>query len=152
MATLLEMTADIVASHARTAPMTTDDIIQELKKVYAALQSIETGVSIEIQAATEEGVAPALTIKQAFKTNEVICMLCGKGGMKTLTRHLNQAHQLKPSHYRKQFNIAKTQPLMSKSYALKRKEIAAGMDLGANLVKAREARQVNLQKGKGKKK
>jgi predicted transcriptional regulator len=152
MATLLEMTADIVASHARTAPMTTDDIIQELKKVYAALQSIETGVSIEIQAAAEEGVAPALTIKQAFKTNEVICMLCGKGGMKTLTRHLNQAHQLKPSHYRKQFNIAKTQPLMSKSYALKRKEIAAGMDLGANLVKAREARQVNLQKGKGKKK
>ena len=152
MATLLEMTADIVASHARTAPMTTDDIIQELKKVYAALQSIETGVPIEVQAAAEEGAAPALTIKQAFKTNEVICMLCGKGGMKTLTRHLNQAHQLKPSNYRKQFNIAKTQPLMSKSYALKRKEIAAGMDLGANLVKAREARQVNLQKGKGKKK
>jgi predicted transcriptional regulator len=152
MATLLEMTADIVASHARTAPMTTDDIIQELKKVYAALQSIEAGVPIEVEVAAEAGATPALTIKQAFKTNEVICMLCGKGGMKTLTRHLNQAHQLKPSHYRKQFNIAKTQPLMSKSYAMKRKEIAAGMDLGANLVKAREARQINLQKGKGKKK
>jgi predicted transcriptional regulator len=152
MATLLEMTADIVASHARTAPLTTDDIIQEIKKVYTALQSIETGAPLEVQTAAEEGASPALTIKQAFKTNEVICMLCGKGGMKTLTRHLNQAHQLKPSHYRKQFNIAKTQPLMSKSYALKRKEIAAGMDLGANLVKAREARQLNLQKGKGKKK
>jgi predicted transcriptional regulator len=150
MATLLEMTADIVASHARTAPLTTDDIIQEIKKVYTALQSIETGVPIEVQTATEEGAVPALTIKQAFKANEVICMICGKGGMKTLTRHLNQAHQLKPSHYRKQFNIAKTQPLMSKSYALKRKEIAAGMDLGANLVKAREARQVNLHKGKKK--
>ena len=150
MATLLEMTADIVASHARTAPMTTDDIIQELKKVYAALQSIETGVPAEAQSA-DEGAAPALTVKQAFKTNEVVCMLCGKGGMKTLTRHLNQAHQMKPSHYRKQFNIPKTQPLMSKSYALKRKEIAAGMDLGANLSKAREARQINLQKGKLKK-
>jgi len=93
-----------------------------------------------------------LTAKQAFKANEVVCMICGKGGMKTLTRHLNQAHQMKPSQYRKQFNIPKTQPLMSKSYAQKRKEIAAGMDLGANLAKAREARQVNLQKGKGKKK
>lgn len=152
MATLLEMTADIVASHARTAPMTTDDIIQELKKVYSALQAIETGVPVEVQSAADEGAAPALTIKQAFKANEVVCMLCGKGGMKTLTRHLNQAHQLKPSQYRKQFNIPKTQPLMSKSYALKRKEIAAGMDLGANLAKAREARQINLQKGKGKKK
>jgi predicted transcriptional regulator len=130
--------------------MTTDDIIQEIKKVYTALQSIETGAPLEVQTAAEEGASPALTIKQAFKANEVICMLCGKGGMKTLTRHLNQAHQLKPSHYRKQFNIAKTQPLMSKSYALRRKEIAAGMDLGANLVKAREARQVNLHKGKKK--
>ena len=152
MATLLEMTAEIVASHARTAPMSTDDIIQELKKVYAALQSIESGVPVEVQASGDEGAVPALTVKQAFKANEVVCMLCGKGGMKTLTRHLNQAHQLKPSQYRKQFNIPKTQPLMSKSYALRRKEIAAGMDLGANLAKAREARQVNIQKGKGKKK
>ena len=152
MATLLEMTADIVASHARTAPMTTDEIIQELKKVYGALQSIESGVAVEVQAPLEEGVAISLTIKQAFKTNEVVCMICGKGGMKTLTRHLNQAHQVTPAAYRKQFNIPKTQALMSKSYAVKRKEIAAGMDLGANLVKAREARQVNIQEGKGKKK
>ncbi len=152
MATLLEMTADIVASHARTAPMTTDEIIQELKKVYGALQSIESGGSVEVQAPVEEVAAPSLTVKQAFKTNEVVCMLCGKGGMKTLTRHLNQAHQVTPSEYRKQFNISKSQSLMSKSYAQKRKEIAAGMDLGANLVKAREARQVNIQKGKGKKK
>jgi predicted transcriptional regulator len=153
MATLLEMTVDIVASHARTAPMTTDEIIQELKKVYSALQSIESGGPVDVQSVAEEGgAAPSLTIKQAFRTNEVVCMLCGKGGMKTLTRHLNQAHQLSPSQYRKQFNISKSQPLMSKGYAQKRKEIAAGMDLGANLVKAREARQVNIQKGKGKKK
>ncbi len=152
MATLLEMTVDIVASHAGTAPMTTDEIIQELKKVYVALQSIESGGAVEVQGVAEESTVPALTLKQAFKTNEVICMLCGKGGMKTLTRHLNQAHQLSPSQYRKQFNIPKSQSLMSKGYAQKRKEIAAGMDLGANLVKAREARQVNIQKGKGKKK
>jgi len=151
MATLLEMTADIVASHARTAPMTTDEIIQEIKKVHGALQSIEAGGVIESQT-SEEGATPSLTIKQAFKTNEVVCMLCGKGGMKTLTRHLNQAHQVTPSQYRKQFNIPQSQPLMSKNYTLKRKEIAAGMDLGANLVKAREARQVNIQKAKGKKK
>ena len=72
--------------------------------------------------------------------------------MKTLTRHLNQAHQLKPAQYRKQFSSPKTQPLMSKAYAIKRKEIAAGMDLGANLEKARAARQKNLPKGKPKKK
>jgi hypothetical protein len=71
--------------------------------------------------------------------------------MKTLTRHLNQAHDgLKPSHYRKQFNIPKSQKLMSKAYAAKRKEIAAGMDLGANLEKARLARKGNIADKKAK--
>jgi predicted transcriptional regulator len=97
-------------------------------------------------------VAGSLTLKQAFRTNEVICMICGKGGMKTHTRHLNQAHDgLKPSHYRKQFSIPKTQPLMSKAYAIRRKEIAAGMDLTGNLEKARAARGSNAKKSKSKK-
>jgi predicted transcriptional regulator len=151
MATILEMTASIIAAHAQTTALTTDDLIGELKKVYAALQAIESGTAVVEGTVTAEAVAPSLTIKQAFKTNEVFCMVCGKGGMKTLTRHLNQVHQLKPAQYRKQFNIPKTQPLMSKAYAVKRKEIAAGMDLGANLEKARAARTSKPQ-GKTKKK
>lgn len=155
MASLLEMTVDIVKSHAQTAPLTTEELVQELAKVYSALQALESGVAApqleaEIQNTAPE--TPALTLKQAFKTNEVVCMICGKTGMKTITRHLNQAHQMKPAQYRKQFNIPKTTPLMSKAYAAKRKEIAAGMDLGANLEKARAARQTTPQKSKGKKK
>ena len=146
------MTASIVAAHAQTTALTTDDLIAELKKVYTALQAIESGATVVEATVTAEADAPTLTLKQAFKTNEVFCLVCGKGGMKTLTRHLNQAHQLKPAQYRKQFSIPKTQPLMSKAYAIKRKEIAAGMDLGANLEKARAARQKNLPKGKPKKK
>ena len=147
MATLLEMAKDIVAAQAQTTPMTTEELIASINKVYAALQGLETGVSV----AAEEA-APVLSLKQAFKQNEVVCLICGKGGMKTLTRHLNQAHEMKPSAYRKQFNIPKTTPLMSKSYSAKRKDIAANMDLGSNLEKARAARQANLQKPKGKKK
>jgi predicted transcriptional regulator len=67
-------------------------------------------------------------------------MICGKGGMKTLTRHLNQAHQMKPAQYRKEFKIPKSQPLMSKSYAAKRKEIAAVMDLGAKPCKGQSSK------------
>jgi predicted transcriptional regulator len=151
MATILEMTATIVAAHAQTTTLTTDDLIGELKKVHAALQAIESGTTVVEELIATEPAAPTLTLKQAFRTNEVFCLVCGKGGMKTLTRHLNQAHQLKPAQYRKQFNIPKTQPLMSKAYAAKRKEIAAGMDLGANLEKARAARTSKPQ-GKAKKK
>ena len=145
MATLLEMVKDIVAAHAQATPMTTGELISELQKVYATLQALETGTPVppEVAALTEEAVAPTLTLKQAFKKDEVICMVCGKGGMKVLTRHLSQVHQIKPGQYRKQFGIPKSQPLMSKSYAAKRKEIAAGMDLTGNLEKARAARQGN---------
>ena len=149
MATLLEMAKDIVAAHAQTTALSTDELIQEIHQIYAVLQQLESGTGSaqgEPQAEAESAVS-ALTIKQAFKTNEVICMVCGKS-MKSLTRHLSQAHQMKPSQYRKHFNIPKTQKLMSKAYAAKRIEIAAGMNLGANLEKARAARTGNVQKGK----
>jgi predicted transcriptional regulator len=140
MASLLEMAKDIVAAHAQTTPMTTEELLAEIRKVYAALQALESGTAEEaVISVAEEPVS--LTVRQAFKANEVICMICGKGKMKSLTRHLNMTHEMKPVEYRKQFNIPKSLPLMSKGYAAKRKEIAAGMDLKSNLEKARAARK-----------
>jgi len=146
MANVLEMVADIVAAHARTTPMTTDELLSEIKTLYKELQALESGISSEA-VSSEEEPAPTLTIRQAFRTNEVICMICGKG-MKLLTKHLSQAHQMKPAAYRKEFNIPKTTPLMSKAYAIRRKEISAGMDLTGNLEKARAARKGVVKKGK----
>ena len=152
MATLLEMAKEIVAAHAQTTTLTTDELIQEIHQIHAVLQQLESGTSPEAPPSEAASAALTLTVKQAFKANEVVCMICGKGGMKTLTRHLNQAHQVKPSQYRRQFGIPKSQPLMSRKYAETRKQIAATMDLGANLEKARAARKTAPQKGKAKKK
>ena len=146
MATLLEMAQQIVSAHAQTTKMTITELLAEIQQIHSVLQSLDSGAP-----ATEESIeAPTLTLMQAFRTNEVICMICGKG-MKTLTRHLNQAHQMKPGQYKTQFGIPKSQKLMSKSYTARRKEIAAVTDLGANLEKARAARVGNVQKSKGKK-
>ena len=153
MATLLEMAKDIVAAHAQTTALTTDELIREIHLIHAVLQQLESGsCSPETQPSDAASAVTTLTLKQAFKTNEVVCMICGKDGMKTLTRHLNQTHQVKPSHYRKQFGIPKSQPLMSRKYAEIRKQIAATMDLGANLEKARAARKSAPQNVKGRKK
>jgi predicted transcriptional regulator len=153
MATLLEMAKDIVAAHAQTTALTTDELIREIHLIHAVLQQLESGnCSPETKPSDSASAVTPLTLKQAFRTNEVVCMICGKGGMKTLTRHLNQAHQVKPSQYRKQFGIPKSQSLMSRKYAETRKQIAATMDLGANLEKARAARKNAPQNVKGKKK
>jgi predicted transcriptional regulator len=82
--------------------MSSDELIQEIQKVHAAFKALEVG--IEVVQITEK-VRPAITLKDAFKKNEVICMVCGKEKMKTLKRHLNSAHNMKPWEYRKQFGI-----------------------------------------------
>src|ERR1035437_1493570 len=100
MATLLEMAAEIVSSHASTSKLSTDELLQEIQKVYASLQALEAGKVAEV---LTEAVKPVRTIKQALRKEEVICMICGKGGMKALTRHIKTIHDLKPGQYKKQF-------------------------------------------------
>jgi predicted transcriptional regulator len=164
---ILDLTADIVSAHASVTEMTSDELLQEIKMVHATLQALEKGeesVSIEMPAQepkkrskkTQEPAhpiepvaeekpaippAPALTIEEAFKPDQVACMICGKTGMTTLKRHLTTAHNLKPGQYRKQFNIPKDQPLAATEYVAKRRQIALDRGLGDKMVAARKAKK-----------
>jgi len=143
MTTLLELAASIVESHASTTEMTTDDLLLEIQKVYQTLKALEEGKEVVI-APSEEAI-PSISVKEAFKKNEVICIICGKGGMKTLARHLSQTHGMKPGEYRKQFGIPKTQALAAKSFSESRRKMALERNLAGNLEKAREVRMANIQ-------
>ena len=141
MATLVEIAAQIVASHASSTPMTSDQLIFEIGKVHNALKNLEAGQGIE---GTEEA-KPSLTVKEAFKKGEVVCMVCGKGGFKTLARHLSTAHQMKPGAYKKQFGIPSKQALSAKSYSEARRAMAVDRGLADNLAKARQVRMGNIE-------
>jgi predicted transcriptional regulator len=140
MATLLELAADIVASHASTSTLTSEELVLEIQKVYSALKALEPG-----KAPIVELSKPAITVKEAFKKNEVICMICGKGGMKTLTRHLKTAHDMKPTAYKKQHGIPASQKLAAKSFSESRKKWAVERGLVDILAKARDKRMANLK-------
>jgi predicted transcriptional regulator len=142
--TLLELAANIVSSHASVSEMTTEELLQEIQRVHATLQKLEAGVS-EQEGAVEEPKTPAMSLKKAFQAEQVFCMVCGKGGMKTLARHLAQAHNLKPGEYRKQFNIPKDQPLTARNFSETRKKMAQERGLAQNLAKAREVRAAKLK-------
>ena len=145
--TLIEMAAEIVAAHASTNPMTTEELVSGLQQVYTALQTLEAGKEI---VAAPEAPKPSVSIKDAFKKNEVVCLVCGKGGFKTLTRHLNSAHGMKPREYRKQFGIPAKQSLSAKSLTDARRKVAQERGLGSNLAKAREVRAANIAAKKAK--
>ncbi|HBA88487.1 MAG TPA: MucR family transcriptional regulator [Geobacter sp.] len=141
MATLVEIAAQIVASHASSTPMTSDQLIFEIGKVHTALKNLEAGEPIE----GSEEMKPSVSVKDAFKKGEVVCMLCGKGGFKTLARHLNTAHGMKPGEYKKQFGIPGKQPLAAKSYSEARRRMALDRGLADNLAKARGVRMANIE-------
>jgi predicted transcriptional regulator len=143
MATLTELAAEIVSSHASATAMSTDELLLEIRKVYEMLKQLESGAAEAV--AEEEEKKPALTVKQAFKPNEVICMICGKGGMKTLTRHLSQAHNMKPGEYKKQFGIPSKQPLAAKKFSEERRKMAMERGMADLLAKAREKRAANIR-------
>jgi hypothetical protein len=65
--------------------------------------------------------------------------------MKTLTRHLRTAHDLKPGQYKKLFGIPSTQSLAAKSYTESRRKLAAENGLIDILAKAREKRAANIK-------
>jgi predicted transcriptional regulator len=164
---LLDLTADIVIAHASVTEMSSEDLLMEINMVYATLDAIAKGgkaVIIETsdkkpkkqakktkapaepaeEKAEEKPAAPpasAMTIEEAFKPDQVACMICGKTGMVTLKRHLASAHDLKPGQYRKQFNVPREQPLAAVEYVEKRRRIALERGLGEKLVAARAAKK-----------
>lgn len=141
MATLVELTAQIVASQAASSSMSSEELLKSLQSVHTMLKALEAGEAIPAEAsAPTEVPASTMTVKQAFaKKDKVFCMICGKG-FTTLKRHLTVAHGLKPAEYRKQFGIKSSQTLAAKSYVESRRQTAIDNNLGDGLAKARAIR------------
>ena len=141
--TLLELTASIVSSHAAVSELSTEELVQEIQKVYSTLQNLE---STPVEAPVpEETKTPAIPVKKSIQADQVICLICGKDKMKTLTRHLAQVHNMKPGAYRKQFGIPSGQSLTAKNFSEARRKMAQERGLADNLAKAREVRAAKLK-------
>ncbi len=148
MATLLELAQHIVMAHVSTTPMTSKEMISEIQQVHAALQALERGQAAP--GAEAEHGAQTISKRRAFGKAKVTCMICGKE-MTTLARHLGAEHGMKPSEYRKQFDIPRTQPLAAKNYSESRRQMAIDLGLGEGLAKARAARGKSTGTGAKKK-
>lgn len=82
---------------------------------------------------------PAVPLEDAFQEDQIICMICGQGGMKTLARHLNFVHNLKPGQYRKLFGLRRDKLLTSRKYSEERRRFAEEKVSPEMIAKARQA-------------
>lgn len=126
MPSFVELATQIVAAQASSTAMSTEEILSSLTRVHATMGQLEKGTpAAEVAMAAE---APKLTLKEAFRKNEVICLICGKSFQK-LSGHLSVTHRMKPSEYRKKYNIPRTQPLCSKTVCERAKELVDQLGL-----------------------
>jgi predicted transcriptional regulator len=82
---------------------------------------------------------PVMPVENSFQAGEIICLICGKGGMKTLARHLNFIHNMKAGQYRKLFGLKSDRLLTSKNYSEARRRFAEEHVTPESLGKARAA-------------
>ncbi|MFA7405734.1 MAG: MucR family transcriptional regulator [Pelobacteraceae bacterium] len=140
MSNLTELTTQIIAARAAKKEMSKEEFLEEMQMVYSFLKGVEEGT---VQAPAQEQAVDAkpqkVNLKQVFKKDEVICLLCNKS-FKTLKRHLSMAHDLKPGEYKKQFGIPAKQSLVAKSYSEKWRKAANERGQGDILAKARAVR------------
>jgi len=140
---LVELTASIVSSHAASVEMSSDELLLEIRKVYQTLKNLDNEPAQDSVATVQETTV-TVNPKKSIQKDQIICLICGKGGFKTLSRHLKQAHDIKPGAYRKQFKLPAGIPLAAKNYSEARRQAALDNNLGENLAKGRTARLERL--------
>ena len=146
MATLSEMVVQVLSARMAKKEMSLEEMQLEINAIKKMIQGIETDPEAVLEVPVED-TKPTLTLKQAFKKDEVVCMICGKG-FKTLKRHLALIHQVSGKEYKKQFNIPAKQTLAAKSYVESRRQMAIDKGLSGNLALAREKKAANVAEKK----
>jgi predicted transcriptional regulator len=118
MPSLVELATQLVTAQASTVAMTTDYIVSSLNRIHTTLEELERSQEKLAEAPPE--VKP--TLKDAFKENEIVCLLCGKA-YASLGTHLTVKHHLTSDEYREQFGIPPYQPLVAAAIYESRRKV-----------------------------
>ena len=103
------------------------DVIGNIAKSLRAIQSSDgTGP----RAAGDGALVPAVPLKKSVLPDAIICLECGQK-FKTMKRHLEAVHDLRPDQYREKWALPADYPLVAPKHAAHRSQLAKQMGLGA---------------------
>ena len=132
---VLNLTCQIVMSHASMTELTPTQLIEELKEIYSVLASygeaIRSGaLSEEVEELAEALKKPPIPLNQIVKEKYVVCLECGRK-MRSLKAHLRKAHNLLPKEYYQRYNLDRKKfPLVCKEYSEMRRKSAIDRGFG----------------------
>lgn len=122
---LVEMTADIVSAYVSANTVPSTELPALIRTVYAALRDVNGAP----QAAVEQALEPAVSVKKSITPDFLVCLEDGKK-FKSLKRHLRTRYGMTPEEYRAKWGLAHDYPMVAPNYARERSNIAKRMGLG----------------------
>lgn len=123
-ATLITLTADIVAAHLSNNMVQTAEIPDLIRNIHGALHGL--GAPVETVATKQE---PAVPVRASIKPDFIICLEDGRK-MKMLKRHLMTRYGMTPDQYRTKWNLPADYPMVAPNYAQTRSNLAKKIGLG----------------------
>ena len=135
--TLVEMCTDIVSAQAGHTAMSSEDIVESLRRVFRTLQEVQLlGGATE----NEEGSVAPRDPQSSIQRNQVLCLECGKAFKLLSNRHL-ALHDLTPRAYKHKYGIRMTQALSARTLSTRRRKLAKELGMGKQLAMWRAERK-----------
>ncbi|KQX19233.1 MULTISPECIES: MucR family transcriptional regulator [unclassified Sphingomonas] len=121
---MLELTADIVASHLANNMVAVGDVADLIKKVHSTLTKLGQPAADPV-----EELKPAVPIRSSIKPDYLVSLESGKK-VKMLKRYLQTSYGMTPDDYRKKWGLPADYPMVAPNYAATRRELAIKAGLG----------------------
>jgi predicted transcriptional regulator len=122
-ASVLGLTAQIVAAHVSNNPVPPDALPSLIQEVYRTLSSFNG------EHVPAEKPQPAVPIKKSVFSDYLVCLEDGKK-LKMLKRHLKTAYDMTPDQYRDKWGLGPDYPMVAPNYAKHRSSLAKQIGLG----------------------
>lgn len=124
---LMALTADIVSAFVSNNSVRAAELTEVIAAVHASLKIVATPAPEPIAAPVP---APAVPVKKSITHDYLICLEDGKR-FKSLKRHLATAFGMTPDQYRKKWGLPSDYPMVAKSFADRRSQVAKAIGLGS---------------------
>ena len=123
-ATVITLTADIVAGHVSNNSVAVSDMPNLIQNVHQALC-----VFGRVAPAVAEPLQRAVSIRTSVKPDYIVCLDDGKK-LKMLKRHLMKHYGITPDEYRSKWGLPAYYPMVAPNYAAQRRTLAVKIGLG----------------------
>ena len=144
--TVVELCATLVTAQVQRQRMTSQDIYESIRIVYATLAALNRA-NYQPAESTGQGTEAHDNLdalrrhpKESIQKDRVICLECGRGFRLLSNRHV-ALHELMPRDYKRKWGIPQTTALSARSLTAHRRKTAKKMGMGKALADWRATRR-----------